>query len=101
VGEDAAEGLGADVALADVGVAIDVRGQGELTVVGVNYMHIGETEQRFGAAQGVAKTGLGSDIETRGQVTVLLENTAGAGKSPRQPIRGTQVHARKDADVAT
>ena len=58
MGEDAAEGVDADVALADIGVAVDVRGHGELTVVGVNHVHVGEAEQGFGTPQGVAKAGL-------------------------------------------
>ena len=47
VGEDAAEGVRANVALAYIGVAIDVRGPGKLAVVGMNHVHVGEAEQRL------------------------------------------------------
>ena len=67
MGEDAAEGFGADVAFADVGVAIDVRCPGGLTVVGVDYVYVGESEDSFGVAQGVAKAGLRGDIEAGGE----------------------------------
>jgi len=73
VGEDAAESVRADVSFADVGVAVHVRCQGKLTVVGVNYMHVVEPEQRFGAAQGAAKTGWRRDIEARGQQMTGVE----------------------------
>ena len=68
VGEDAAEGFGADVAFSDVGVAIDVRGAGGLTVVGVDYVHVGESEDGFGVAQGVAKAGLAWRYRSRRRV---------------------------------
>ena len=76
MGEDAAEGIGANVTLAYVGVAIHMRGPGELTVVGMNHVHVGETEQGFGTAQGIAKAGLRDDIETRGQQMTGIEAVA-------------------------
>src|ERR1039458_3796336 len=76
MGEDAAEGVRADVALANVGVAIDVGGQRGFTVIGVNHVHAVEAEQRFGAAQRVAEATLCGNIETRGEQMTGVEAVA-------------------------
>ena len=71
--EDAAEGLGADVAFADMGVAIHVGAARKLTVVGVKDMDVGYAEDVFGGAKGGTQSGNGNDIEASGEQVTGIE----------------------------
>ena len=67
MGEDTAEGVGANVAFPDVGVPVHVGAEWELTIVGVDHVDIGQPEQFLDGADGGAESRDGRDVEAGGQ----------------------------------
>src|ERR1017187_2638921 len=65
--QKAAKGLGADVALADLGVAIHAGAQRRFGIVGVKDVDMVEIQNALRLAESGAQAGHGGDVETRGE----------------------------------
>ena len=93
VGKDAAEGIQADVTLADVGVTIDTRAEGSFGIVGVNDVDVGEPQHRGSAFESGAETGGRGDIEAGGEQMAGIEAVADgeAGEAARKFTDGLEL----------
>lgn len=71
--ENSPEGRLADVALADVLVAVAAGSEGEFRIVGVDDGDAGEREDRFGAAEGFLESFGGGDVISGGEQVTGIE----------------------------
>jgi len=74
--QDAAETLGADVALTDVCVPVQVRSQRPLGIVGVDHMNVLHSEDSVGFTHSLLQTWLTRDVEARRQQVASVQAVA-------------------------
>src|ERR1035441_4499809 len=88
----AAKGLGADVALANLGVAIHAGAQRRLGIVGVKDVDMVEIQNALRLAESGAQAGHGRDVETRGEQVAGVQAVTDReiARATRQNVDGPQ-----------
>jgi hypothetical protein len=101
--QHAPERGGADVAFADLLVAIGARAERGLRIVGVDQLHVLHAEDAVGVPDGLLESGFGADLEAGGQQMAGVEAVAdGQGRHAARQIadRAQLLEARADQAAA-